>query len=264
MISPYQSQLSAVRQWMTDMNQICPKDFVDSSDNVAELRYKLIDEEYKEWKQASPMSNDLLDSLVDLLYVTYGAFAQLGVKLDNSISYAPLPLAGRKISIDAYVAMSFAALRKRPLCRFTLESHLTKLILALHQAAAANGYDVDQAFDIVHKSNQSKFWTAEEVKSMNISPDLTSYKPQMNKYVVFNQAGKVIKPPSFVPPNLQPVVIAALRQFERGTSPASLPDASAKTSAPAADPVAKPPAAPLHPVAAPQSRSKMAIRSKAA
>lgn len=260
----YQSQLSAVRQWMTDMNQVCPKDFVDSSDAVAELRYKLIDEEYKEWQQSSPMSNDLLDSLVDLLYVTYGAFAQLGIKLDNTISYTPLQLTGRKISIDAYVAMAFAALRKRPLCRLTLESDLTKLALALHQAAAANGYDVDQAFDIVHKSNQSKFWTAEEVKSMNISPHLTSYKPTLNKFVVFNQYGKVTKPPSFVPPNLQPVVIAALRQFERGTSPASLPAASTKTTAPAADPVVAPPVPPPAPVAAQQSRSRMAIRSKAA
>lgn len=260
----YQTQLSQVRQWMTDMNQVCPKDFVDSSDAVAELRYKLIDEEYKEWQQASPMSNDLLDSLADLLYVTYGSFAHLGIKIDGMADYTPLPLTGRKISIDAYVAMAFAALRKRPLCRFTLESHLTKLILSLHQAAAANGYDVDQAFDIVHKSNYTKFWTAEEVKSMGISPDLTSYKPALNKYVVFNQSGKVTKPPSFTPPNLQPVVIAALRLFERGTSPASLPAASTKTTAPAADPAPKQPAQPLRHVVSQQSRSRMAIRSKAA
>ena len=263
-MNTYQSQLSQVRQWMTDMNQVCPKDFVDSSDAVAELRYKLIDEEYKEWQQASPMSNDLLDSLVDLLYVTYGSFAQLGVKLDGMADYTPLPLTGRKISIDAYVAMAFAALRKRPLCRFTLESHLTKLTLALHQAAAANGYDVAQAFDIVHASNYTKFWTAEEVKSMGISPDLTSYKPQLNKYVVFNQSGKVTKPPSFVPPNLQPVVIAALRLFERGTSPASLPAASTKTTAPIVDPVVTPQPQHPAPVAAQQSRSRMAIRSKSA
>jgi len=121
-------------------------------------------------------------------------------------NYTPLPLTGRKISIDAYVAMAFAALRKRPLCRFTLESDLTKLTLALHQAAAANGYDVDQAFDIVHKSNYTKFWTAEEVKSMGISPDLTSYKPALNKYVVFNQSGKVTKPPSFLHPTFNPLL----------------------------------------------------------
>ena len=259
MTSTYQSQLAQVRQWMVDMNQNCPRDFVDSRDDIAELRYKLISEEYKEWQHASPMSSDLLDALVDLLYVTYGSFAHLGIKLLNDSS-GPLTLTGRKVSIDHYVAMALSALRKRPLCRMSLESNLTNLILSLHQAGAANGFDMAAAFDIVHKSNQSKFWTAEEVKAMNISPALTSYKPALDRFIVFNTSGKVIKPPSFTPPNLQPVVIAALRQFERAPAPAAVPAVSATTSDPVPDPAPKPVVQPRGPVFPKQSRSTKATR----
>lgn len=252
------TELNNVRQWMTDMHQNCPRDFVDARNDIAELRHKLISEEYKEWQAAAPMSNALLDALCDLLYVTYGSFAHLGLAFDESLTYTKLSLTGKKIAIDHYVAMALSALTKRPLCRLSIEPSLTKLILAIYQAGEANGFDLSAAFDIVHKSNYTKFWTKEEVKAMNISPALTSYKPTLGKFVVFNAYGKVTKPPSFSPPNLQPIVIAALRQFERGSAPAPIPAASTKTADQAAGPAVKPPAPPPRPVAAKQSRSKTA------
>jgi len=252
------TELNNVRQWMTDMNQNCPRDFVDARDDIAELRYKLISEEYKEWQAAAPMSNELLDAICDLLYVTYGSFAHLGLKFDEALTYTKLPLTGKKIAIDHYAAMALSALTKRPLCRLSLEPALSQLILALYQAGEANGFDISQAFDIVHKSNYTKFWAKEEVKSMGIATNLTSYKPTLNKFVVFNSYGKVVKPPSFTPPNLQSVVIAALRQFERGSAPAPTPAASAKIVDPAPDLEPKPAAQPPRPVTVKQSRNKMA------
>lgn len=257
-MNKHTTELNNVRQWMMDMNQNCPRDFVDARDDIAELRYKLISEEYKEWQAAAPMSNELLDSICDLLYVTYGTFAHLGLKFDEALTYTKLPLTGKKIAIDHYVAMALSALTKRPLCRLSLEPNLSQLILSLYQAGEANGFDITQAFDIVHKSNYTKFWTKEEVKSMGIAPNLTSYKPTLNKFVVFNQYGKVTKPPSFIPPNLQSVVIAALRLFERGSAPAPAPAASTSTGDPVPGPVVTPPPQPPRPVAAKQSRSKTA------
>lgn len=259
-MNKHTTELNNVRQWMMDMNQNYPRDFVDARDDIAELRHKLISEEYKEWQAAAPMSNELLDAICDLLYVTYGTFAHLGLKFDEALTYTKLPLTGKKIAIDHYVAMALSALTKRPLCRLSLEPNLSQLILSLYQAGEANGFDITQAFDIVHKSNYTKFWTKEEVKSMGIATNLTSYKPTLNKFVVFNQYGKVTKPPSFVPPNLQSVVIAALRQFERAPAPAAVPAVSATTSDPVPDPAPKPAVQPRGPVFPKQSRSTKATR----
>lgn len=242
---------------MSLMGQQLPRDFVDSSTKIAELRHELLSEEYKEWQKGSPLSEAVLDGLLDIMYVTYGAAAHLGVTY-KEIRPTPLPLTQKKIAIDAYVAKTLFALRQRPLCRLSLEPAISDLIAACIQAGAANGWDMSRGFDIVHESNMTKFWTKEEVKSMGISPDLTSYKPQIDKFVVFNHQGKVVKPPSFQPPNLQPVLIEGLRLFETATSSAAKPASSASKAAPAADPVAAPLAQPPAPAAAPQTRSKKA------
>jgi predicted HAD superfamily Cof-like phosphohydrolase len=258
-------QYNKVKEFMTLMGQQIPKDFVDSSTKTAELRHNLLSEEYKEWQKGSPLSEAVLDGLLDIMYVTYGAAVHMGLNY-KEIRPTPLPLTQRKIAVDAYVAKALSAFRQRPLCRLTLEAAINELIPASIQAGMANGWDMAAAFDIVHESNLTKFWTKEEVKSMGISPDLTSYKPQIDKFVVFNSYGKVAKPPSFKPPNLQPILIAGLRLFETATLVAGSAASSVKIIEPAADPVAEPPPQPPAPVAVPQSRSKQAglvvLRSK--
>ena len=239
------------------MGQQVPKDFVDANTVTAETRFKLIEEEYKEWQAAPPLDNELLDSLIDILYVTYGTIAALGVTYLH-IPYKSIPLTQKKIAIDHYVARVLASLRQRPLCRDSLQPSLGELISACYQAGQANGLDMLAAFDIVHKANLTKLWTREEVKSMGISPDLTSHRPTVDKFVVFNAYGKVVKPPSFQPPNLQPITIAALRLFETSTSSAAPAVASVPPAASAASHAAKPPVPPPRPATGLQSHSKKA------
>lgn len=55
--------------------------------SLVELRYKLIDEEYKEVKEASTLE-ELLKELTDLLYVTYGFAATFGWDIDAAFNRA--------------------------------------------------------------------------------------------------------------------------------------------------------------------------------
>ena len=80
-----------VEQWMTDVGQIPIA--LEQLDKVLERRETLIDEEYTEvmmsGKDLYPASCskenlvDYLKELADLLVVTYGAFADLGINADE-------------------------------------------------------------------------------------------------------------------------------------------------------------------------------------
>lgn len=249
-------QLKMVREFTETFRQPCPRDFVDARDTVAELRYQLINEEFKEWQVAEPLSQDLVDALADLQYVTTGSLIALGLRYVGT-SWKPLEATMRKVPLDHFVGIALTALTKRPLCRDSLQPALSDLIDCINQAAAANNVDMLAAFTIVHKSNMSKAsWTPQDVTP----PHSTSHITPTGGIVVYNKAGKVLKPPGFVPPNLNPVLIAALRQFELATS-ASVPPASstskvAEVPGPAAAPIAQPAA----PEVAPRSHSKKAFR----
>ena len=74
-----------VIEFMTTFGQDVKKNAEFPSDNIINLRKKLIDEELQELKDAIK-ENDIIevaDALTDILVVTYGAGAAFGINLDK-------------------------------------------------------------------------------------------------------------------------------------------------------------------------------------
>lgn len=89
------------------------------------------------------------------------------------------------------------------------------IYVALGTAVACgfNGTEVSRAFDIIHNSNMSKLWTAEEVQAARAAdptiqidvkeaPGITLSK----RFVVRRLDGKVLKSPSYIPANLSRLI----------------------------------------------------------
>lgn len=122
-----------VRQFMVAMGQGAPDKPTMAPEEVAQLRFRLIDEELTEFHEAQ-QNDDIIgiaDAIADLLYVVYGA-------------------------------------------------------------AIAYGIDADACFAEVHRSNMSKL--GEDGKP------------------IYREDGKVMKGPSYSPPNLTPILFPTLEQ----------------------------------------------------
>lgn len=90
--------------------------------------------------------------------------------------------------------------------------------------ANAYGLDLEPFFDEVHKANMGKLWAAEELKSMEpgwtakavyvtysnelppIKEDGNCPAPVRQRFIVKRPDGKVMKPPGFVPANLNGIM----------------------------------------------------------
>lgn len=88
---------------------------------------------------------------------------------------------------------------------------LGDLLYVIYGAGCAYGIDLEPVFKEIHRSNMSKLWTEEEVKSNQerfVTGELVAN--QLNKdnqlYVVKRTDGKIIKSPSYSPANLLPYV----------------------------------------------------------
>lgn len=256
--------LEDVKTFMKLMGQTVPADFVDSRTEVADHRSKMLAEELAEYTAADPLSVDMLDGLADIYYILLGTYAAMGVK-PVDLDYGTPDVTGRKVGLSQPINAVLAALGKRPLCRDTLTTALDKATVAVSQAAEVCDWNLAAAFDRVHEANMKKFWTKEEVKAMGINPALTSYLPTLNRFVVYNGSGKVVKPPSHKPPDLQAVAAASRfftadrRPLPPATSTAESPAASTAKADSAADPAATPPAPPRAPAIPPQSRNRIAV-----
>lgn len=79
-------------------------------------------------------------------------------------------------------------------------------------AAAAAGFDAEtlkKAFAEVHRSNMSKLWRETEIESMRDADIASVQMPDGTlRYVVKNRDGKVLKSPSYSPPNLRQFLAA--------------------------------------------------------
>jgi len=71
-------------------------------------------------------------------------------------------------------------------------------------AACALGVDMEPVDDEVHSSNMSKMWTKDELDQM--PPDTVVLAVGVNQFVVRRNDGKVVKSPSFRPPDIQRVL----------------------------------------------------------
>lgn len=221
-----QSQFNQVKTFMSTFKQQMPRGFVDANNNVAQQRKYMLEEEYNEWSHAEPLSDDLLDALVDILYIAHGNLLALGLKLELPATSAVYTLTIKKLSLHQTAAKALFSLSQRPLCQDRLRPDHAALIESAYLAGVSNGFDVESAFNDVHSANMKKLWSAEELP----------HSPYKNKvateggYIVYNDSGKVVKPPSWQPANLHKYVTKALQTLQPAAeSPAPLPASPAST-----------------------------------
>lgn len=227
-----------VREFSKTYSVQMPRAFVDANNDVARLRYALIKEEHEEYLAAEPMSVNLLDAIVDLLYVTHGALLSLGLKYNPFISES-LPHTQQKHSIKHVVDLVLPELTAKQLCETRIHTTLHLLNRALYDVADSHYFDIDTAFRKVHGRNLDKRWTREELDEFPGYKETSNYELYLNLprnarvIVVHNEAGKIIKPASWQPADLRPEVTAAMHRFQ--SQSAEPPTASPESAQPAPD-----------------------------
>jgi len=76
-------------------------------------------------------------------------------------------------------------------------------IFVLLGTACACGIDMESIWNEVVRSNNSKFWIGDDLKEENISEPLNFTPIDNDQYLAKNLHGKVIKSPSYSPPNIK-------------------------------------------------------------
>ena len=79
------SNFEKVRRFMKTFGQEVKNKADFPSEKIVDLRYKLIEEELEELKEAIDKEDlkEVADALTDILYVTYGAGHAFGINLDK-------------------------------------------------------------------------------------------------------------------------------------------------------------------------------------
>jgi predicted HAD superfamily Cof-like phosphohydrolase len=166
-----------------------------------QLRARLHAEEFAEWIEAK-VPVETLDAICDLAYVHAGTLMQL------SVTDQPLLLKSMQHSVPRGVAM----LRRPSFCEHTGERTLVEA------AASVVNYGLsvlrpglfEAAFAEVHRSNMAKLWTAAQVAELDGRKDRSALELQWTTrpvkdglFSVKDGGGKIMKPPTWTPPNLQ-------------------------------------------------------------
>tara|TARA_Y100000768_G_scaffold369845_1_gene335109 strand:+ start:193 stop:564 length:372 start_codon:yes stop_codon:yes gene_type:complete len=79
------SNFESVKKFMQTFGQQIKEKAEFPNEKITKLRYELIEEELKEFKEAIDKKDikEVADALTDILYVTYGAGHAFGINLDK-------------------------------------------------------------------------------------------------------------------------------------------------------------------------------------
>ena len=79
------SNFESVKKFMQTFGQQIKEKAEFPNEKITKLRYELIEEELKEFKEAIDKNDikEVADALTDILYVTYGAGHAFGINLDK-------------------------------------------------------------------------------------------------------------------------------------------------------------------------------------
>lgn len=164
-----------VKEFMTAFGQYpCNEGLV----TLLPLRFKLIDEEVEELKNAKTRL-EIIDAVVDIIYVGLGTLicfeADIDVEFDNKDPWD-----------DTKVADIISKVNTNSLaCARTREEFLDATEEILYRVEGIGAmFDLEGAFNEVHRSNMSKL--------------------DRNGNPIKNHYGKVLKGPEYSPPNLGP------------------------------------------------------------
>lgn len=164
---------------------------------TALLRARLIDEEYHEYLAALNRI-DKLDAICDLIYVTAGAALVCNVQIQPYTS-GQFPIKGLKYKPDIsyQVKPVMQDLYSRFPCHRIQQTWQNLLLQRLDDVGIIEDFKLIPAFDEVHRSNMTKLW---KEKPENPSYIVTQ---KGNLWLVKREDGKIIKPPTYSPPNLE-------------------------------------------------------------
>ena len=192
---------------------------------IVKLRYSLIHEEFMELCNAIDDNNliEVIDALMDILYVLYGAAISYGVKtlINNYNSYAQSILdfnlhkfhnTVQTDNLKVQTALFDKILEKYSVSNTIeeIENHINELLVSTYYMCFLQGIDVDYCFNLVHKSNMSKLCHSKELAEKTVqwykdnstvydSPDY-KYNDELRLWIVFNKStGKVLKSIEYSP-----------------------------------------------------------------
>jgi hypothetical protein len=166
---------------------------------VQRNRIRMAMSENMEWFTATTVV-DRADGIVDLWYVVLGATLEHGVKFDESY---PCPLTaatfdkpcwGKQDLVDSHHVEQVArrlwivGTTGAEWCKSVLLTTADSIAREMKTLGITNEC-FHELFKEVHRSNMSKLWLDKDTP-----------------YVVKDKAGKVLKPPTYSPPNLQPIL----------------------------------------------------------
>jgi predicted HAD superfamily Cof-like phosphohydrolase len=178
----------------------------DADIDTRRLRADLHAEEFAEWIAAgSPL--ETLDALCDIVYVHAGTLDQLSIETP-----AILPTIH---TMQHIIPRGVAMLRRQTLCEHTGPRTLYEAALSAvkYSKSVLRPGLFEKAFAEVHRSNMAKLWTKEEVEVLKAEMDRRETFRFNNDgvqilervaigCVVKDLGGKIMKPPSWTPPNL--------------------------------------------------------------
>lgn len=206
-----QNKLLQVKAFLRAMGKSLPGFPREAKPANAELVKTLIMEEYEEYEEAHAMTIDHFDAIVDILYVALNGYAYLAINPEPHL-IAVTCKQPTKFNLAPYAALAAQRLVTKPLCIDECKKALDNLVANLVFAAGVNNFNLDAAFDIVHASNMTKLWTKAELVEM-CKGETWTYVTELDRYTVKRPDGKVVKPPSFRPPDLTDLTNEARRSF---------------------------------------------------
>lgn len=181
-----------IKEFVNKFDQKIYPHFSQVPDHVLDLRANLIEEEFKEYRNAQSRLEEL-DALVDLIYVTVGTLVIASVgdeKIDGHCS-------SLDVAIDAIVDELYCPVP----CAKRLSHYVHECVRHIEQIADMHEHDLTGAFDCVHTNNMDKLWdhlpTIAESKGLALTA-----KPKGDKFLVTREDGKIVKPFNHPAPDL--------------------------------------------------------------
>lgn len=196
--------LDMVHEFRKEFNQFIPANYLEVRAADLKLAASLILEEASEYQQAKDRIN-IIDGLTDTAYVTFQACAAAHITPGDYSDMTRFPVKNlqTKPNILPEVTLAYQELTKPRLCYNGLYNSLTVLYWKLEQTSQILGFHLPTTFTLVHRSNLTKLWKANEVTEGKFPDDLIATPTHDgNHFVVTNKMGKVIKSPSYTPVDL--------------------------------------------------------------
>ena len=203
----HMSEFVAVCEFMNTAGQAIYSKPLDLQQQVAvvTLRRALIVEEVKELAAALAENDniEIVDALIDILYVTWGAYAALGLQ------YQPVNL---KLKLDSFISdlLVFADIHGT---HDEITEALNSIIALVGQYCDVYHVNRAECFKAIHENNMTKFCDTIEEAEMTMSkyskdPRYVGvcYVKKNNKYVVLDGKGKVLKSANYKPVLLRNVI----------------------------------------------------------